>query len=140
MSIFARYIHEMTDKSHLLTPEDLAKLRKLLGENDISLTIPDDDDDSAPLELGSILTKLTKTAERLYKLATMSDEADDLKVAAATLKQAMDVAIKHADKIRASDRALKIENALVDAVDAVEERHPGFKKVFLAHLKEQLGA
>lgn len=125
------FIVQLQDMAHLMNDSDRELLLGLIPEGTADL-----DRDATNLE--SILSKLYKTADRLNKLATMADDTDALKVAAASLKQVLDVAVKYTDKIEASKRALHIENALVDAVESFDSRHPGFKTEFLAHLKEAL--
>ena len=125
------FIVQLQGMAHLMNDSDRELLLGLIPEGTADL-----DRDATNLE--SILSKLYKTADRLNKLATMADDTDALKVAAASLKQVLDVAVKYTDKIEASKRALHIENALVDAVESFDSRYPGFKAEFLAHLKETL--
>lgn len=125
------FIVQLQDMAHLMNDSDRELLLGLIPEGTADL-----DRDATNLE--SILSKLYKTADRLNKLATMADDTDALKVAAASLKQVLDVAVKYTDKIEASKRALHIENALVDAVESFDSRYAGFKTEFLAYLKEAL--
>lgn len=141
MSLFTALIQDMVEKKHLLTEHDIGMLQILVPAPPAPLIQPEEvaeDESSEPLSISALLKKLTRTADRLYRVATMSDDAADLKVAASTLRQVMDIAIKHADKINAADRALKIENALVEAVDELDRSHSGFKDMFLRYLSQSL--
>lgn len=136
--IFDSHIAELSKAPHLLTKANLDTLRDLIPASPEALT-----DASNLIEMGKVLQKLIRVAERLYTDALMSsseDSSGDLKAAANALKQAMDVAIRYTDKINASDRAIKVENALVAALNefAEDQRTPELVTKFNRKLKEML--
>lgn len=138
MGLLDRYVREIVEKKHHITPQNIMDLRDVLPEEtrpEDSAAAPDDSHGQTP-SLSKLLNKLTKTAEMLFSKAQVSKDADELKSASTTLKQCMDVGIKYAEKIAASDRAIMIENALFEAVNSFEDEE--LKERFLAHLKEVL--
>lgn len=144
MGILDKYVREIVEKSHFLSDENLEDLRKLIPVAPSPETEEDLEDPSsgAPdlIQLSGTLRKLIRSTERMYKKATMSDDVEELKKASASLKQVLDVAIKYSDKIAASDRAIKVENALVSAVNSFCDRKdlPDLKAEFLDHLQAEL--
>lgn len=148
MAVLDRFVKELVDKKHFLTSSNISDLQSILpSPSDSSMDSTDvlDSDQiegSDLIQLSTTLRKLIKMSDRMYKQAVMSDDPDEQKKAAASLKQSLDVAIKYADKIKASDRAIKVENALIAALNTFceKEQLPDLKEEFLSHLKEELGA
>jgi hypothetical protein len=150
VSVLDRFVAEIISKKHFLTPGNVADLKSALPalvekpsesvDTDSGFFAVEGEGGGDLIQLSGTLKKLIKTAERMYKNATMSDDADELKKAGATLKQVLDVAIKYSDKINASDRAIKVENALVSAINSYCEKNdlPELKEEFLKFLKEEL--
>ena len=156
MAALDEYVKEIVDKKHHLTTGNIRDLRDVcishaegLGDAD-SLEALDslDSSDSSEgqsssnslIQLGATLKKLTRMANRLHDNAISSKTGDDIKAAVTSLKQVMDISIKYADKINASDRAIKIENALVSCLDKYCEQHsmPELKSMFMEFLREEL--
>ena len=83
-----------------------------------------------------MLGKLSATADKMFEVARESKDPAEMRAAANMLKQVMDAAIKFGDKIDASDRAMKVENALVSAINAYGDAD--FRDKFLDFLKNEL--
>lgn len=135
MGVLDKYVQEIVDKPHHLTPDNIFKLRTAIPvtEEEFEETL----DGSPDVSLKKVLARLSKTAEVMFQKAQTDKNVDDLKIAAGILKQVMDVAIRYTDKINAADRAQRVETALVDAVNSYGDEE--FKQLFMEHLKTELG-
>lgn len=129
MGLLTDLVLEIRKNPQHLSGTDIAMLAELIPNSASSSS-------ETPTDLGALLQRLTKMSTQLYDRAVSSDDADELKVAANALKQALDVSVKYSDKIAASDRAIKIENALIEAVKSYGDKE--FQKVFLRHLRKHL--
>ncbi len=116
MSIFDKYVDEIAKAPVHLTEENLTRLRAAILTDEELVALEEAEHVDEKGGLGGLLGKLTQMSNTLYNKALRSKDADDMKAAAEGIKRALDMSLKYAEKINASDRAIKVEGVLVDTL------------------------
>lgn len=143
MAIFDKYIHEILANPVYLTEKNKTDLLTLfparVQEANDAAKEPDVVNDGKPIPLRTYINKMLKSLETQQSNVLSSEDPRDHKMIFDGYGKIITMLMKHNETIDIQERAQKIEEAVVEALEKTAEEHsmPELKETFLKILNAE---
>ena len=133
MSVFDKYIHEMLENPIYLSEQNKKDLLTLFPSYIRDSKEPDVINDGKPIPLRTYINKMLKSLEIQQSTVVSSEDPRDHKLILDGYGKIIAMLMKHNETIDIQERAQKIEEAVVEALEKTAEEHslPELKTTFL---------
>lgn len=120
--VFDAFIREISNAPQYLTADNIMALKNALPWDEVAAT-------DQQVDLSGLLTTLTKLHQRMQMSGLTSNDPAEIKGMIMATKSVIELVTKHQEGIKSQARQIHLENAVVEALDEVE--NPALKARFL---------